>query len=422
VTGGPGWEQPAPSRRPALAAVLIAGLLVLVGVRQLEPGGDDEALPGVPIEVVEEPLPPPEPTPVGPAAPPVQRWIRLDQTPGLLQQPAPAVWTGSRLVVWTGTLTAVWDAVRDVWHAGAPSPARHDGGWSATWAGHEVLYFGGVDDGATHAGLLAYQPQDDQWWVGQSAPVSGRVRHAAVWDGTRLHVWGGLSDDAALADGASYEPATDSWEPIPPAPISPRADAAAVWLEATGELVVWGGSDGERQLLDGAAYRPADGRWRQIPDAPWEHREPPAVTSDGEHRLFVWGLPAAGLHLPDGAVYDALTDTWAPLPDLLAQERAGASALYVDGTLVVWGGWDRRLEAGRTDGFALDLAARRWRQIPPADMVPRLNPVLAWVDTPTVQGLLVWGGQAADGPRSDGALHTGPLVRPPVPRGGTVGR
>jgi hypothetical protein len=81
---------------------------------------------------------------------------------------------------------------------------------------------------------------------------------------------------------------------------------------------------------------------------------------------------------------------------------------------VVWGGFDRRLERTRQDGFAVEPASWRWRQIPEAPIERRYEATAVWIDTDLRQGLLVWGGRWRQTMRTDGAFYPGPAVRPLV--------
>lgn len=403
------WEAPRSARRIPAWIWPLCGALVIALAVQIARAPEEPALPGLPVEVVEEPAPAtdPTPTPARRTVPdPSDRWIPVPTAPVPLGGDLPSTWTGRELIVWNGEETVGWTPGEDLWRRLEP---RADGfllaGWTATWTGNDILYVGvAYERGVLVTRMLGYSPATDAWSERAAPPLAARVEQSVAWDGERLHVWGGgrpaFAEDP-FDDGASYDPSTDTWTVMPPGPLLGRVGPSLAWLSEVGELVVWGGTDdGVRQLVDGAAYRPEEGTWRRLPDAPWTSTLPPATTADGRH-LYAWGLPEAGLHLPDGMVYDAVTDTWEPLPDLLAQERAGASAtLTDDGLLVVWGGLDRRLEQPRRDGFVVDLAAERWRQIPPAP-VGHQGATVTWLSTPDSQGLLVWG------PEAGGALYPG---------------
>jgi hypothetical protein len=187
----------------------------------------------------------------------------------------------------------------------------------------------------------------------------------------------------------------------------------AVWTGT--HVLVWGGrgdtQSPEAWLSDGALFDPSSGEWAAMDPLPVEFSFPPAVAWSGE-QLLVWGLPADGWHLPDGWAFDVATGSWSELPSLLNQERANATAAWLSTPptssnvvlhqppLVVWGGLDRQLREGRTDGFVLDPTSHRWRQIPPAKLAARVQPAIVW----TGDRLLVWGGRWRASVFTDGAV------------------
>lgn len=309
----------------------------------------------------------------------------------------------------------------DRWERLPAAPIERSTGWAAVWTGEEVVYWGGVGTGADRpVDGAAFAPGRRAWRQIAAAPVDGRVDAAAVATPGAIVFWGGqqprgaTGDGRVLSDGAAYDPDSDTWSLLPVAGLSPRADPVAVWTGA--HVLVWGCRPGGRSpqawLADGALFDPTSGEWEPMPPAPVEFTFPPAVAWTGD-QLLVWGLPAEGLHLLSGWAFDVASQRWSPLPRLLNQERAHATAAWMPpatsagGTsdeppLAVWGGLDRRLRSGRPDGFVLDPTTHRWRQIPPADLSPRLEPAVVW----TTDRLLVWGGRWRARVYTDGAAYT----------------
>lgn len=271
-----GWRHPVP--------VILVGLLGLVGCSQSPP--EEAGREGPTDETAHEPA---EPVPEG-----------------------------------------TWQALPD-----APIATRFN--HTATWAGEQLLVWGGQDQDSRRitADGAAWDPATGQWQHLSTAPVEPRWGHEAVWSGDELLVWGGTAGPDHLAecytDGARYDPASDTWEPIPTAPGSSRCGATAVW---TGEeMIAFGGYSGPGppgpgdRRDDGVAYDPDTGRWRVLPAAPIPPRAGGVAAWTGERMVVYGGHSQAGqgdtgfVYRADGAAYDPETDTWrelaeSPLPAL----------------------------------------------------------------------------------------------------------
>jgi hypothetical protein len=462
-----GWEDVPRPRGRGIAAIL--GVLVaVVGVALLvRVGVDEEAdLPGRGLVVDETPSPEATATPAedstgteGPEATegsaptedapppggaprstvspnpldPSNRWQPLSSPPFAGGIRGPGVWDGHRMILWPGAGSGgIYAPDVDAWASLPAAPIQRTAGWTATWTGREVLYWGGLDDaGAPTADGAALDPDAARWRRIPPSPLSPRTGHSATWGGGRLWVFGGRDDTGRLlGDGASFDPATQTWEPLPPGPLAGRVAPTLAWFDAdadadadaeadaeadddadgdpaddpAGELIVWGGLDGREDVrgdasrTDGARYRPGDG-WQPMTSAPVPLRRLPATAWTGVEacpetgacgNLHVWGRPAAALSERDGYTYDAFRDEWSELPLLLGQTRSDAIGLWTGQITIVFGGRDQFDRVWRSDGFIFDANSERWRQIPrlPRDLGPQ--PIVLW----TGEELLVWGDGA----------------------------
>jgi hypothetical protein len=367
-----------------------------------------------------------------------RRWAPMSPPPFTGGMRGPGIWDGQRLVLWPGSGTGGVYAPRvDAWASLPAAPEDRTAGWSATWTGEEVLYWGGLDSrGRPTADGLALDPDGFRWRRLPAAPIAARSHHSAVWGGGRLWVFGGRdARGQPLADGAAYDPATGTWEWLPSAPLGGRTDATLAWVpdpvasrdcdggvepgtcrpvspgadaeRRTGSLLVWGGLDGAEDardgagLMDGARYRLGDG-WVRIAPAPVPLRGRAATAWTGAaawpgappcdqpipcHLLLAWGRPAVTLSERDGYAYDVRRDRWERLPLLLGQTRSDAAAAWSGEAIIVFGGRDQFDRTWRADGYFFAPGTYRWRQIPRLllDVGPR--PVVAW----TGEELLVWG-------------------------------
>ena len=191
-----------------------------------------------------------------------------------------------------------------------------------------------------------YNPQTDTWAPisNENAP-SARCGHTAVWSGRVMVVWGGVkSNHSVLESGGRYEPATDRWLPMSTlnAPAG-RVLHTAVWMGSL--MVVWGGSPGFSQepLDTGGRYDPSSDTWTSTSTsrAPAPRTEHTAVWTGS--LMVVWGglgpFDGTPPGLDTGGRYDPVTDTWSATTTASAPAaRAGHTAIWTGGFMLVWGG------------------------------------------------------------------------------------
>lgn len=88
---------------------------------------------------------------------------------------------GDAVIVLGGTAVA-YDVATGAWRdlAGMPGALVDDSTMPATWTGAEVL-----------VGGFAYDPAVDEWWALAEPPMPLTSRPVATWAGTELVLWGG---------------------------------------------------------------------------------------------------------------------------------------------------------------------------------------------------------------------------------------
>ncbi len=312
-----------------------------------------------------------------------------------------AVWTGNRMVVWGGmdldgsfATGGLYDPATDSWTttptAGAPS-ARN--GHTALWAGDSLLIWGGRDS----VGVLdtggRYDPSQNDWTPISvtDAPVA-RSGHTAIWTGDSMVVWGGNAG-GMLNTGGRYDPLTDAWVATSTidAP-SPRSDHTAVWTGST--MIAWGGSDGD-PLNTGGRYHPATDSW--MPTATVGAASPrgghTAVWTGNS--MLVWGgsfwTDFLEFYLGTGSRYDPATDTWVSVSTPGAPAaRTAHTAVLAGNQMLIWGGSDGDNSTPLLDtGGRYDLDTNVWAPISMIDAPTGRNLHTAvWADGT----MLVWGG------------------------------
>jgi hypothetical protein len=170
------------------------------------------------------------------------------------------------------------------------------------------------------------------------APLSPRESHTAAWTGDEMIIWGGQAGSDAQAetfgDGAAFDPASGTWRTIAPAPIGPRARHSAVW---TGnEMLVMGGTErafGSGDSLQAAAYDPQTDTWRRIASLPSARTDATALLVDGRVVLAGGATPPSGPRASSLLVYDIAADRWseiavgAPVFDAVATEDGSVTVV-----------------------------------------------------------------------------------------------
>lgn len=249
---------------------------------------------------------------------------------------------------------------------------------------------------------------------------------------------GGGGAERTVAATATVQWENGAWGTVT-SDVDAMAYATAVW---TGEeLVVWGGDDPSSVEFDGGwtgvAYDPATKVWRSIAAAPGGLTEPFMVVAaaawSGEEVIF-WMQSDHRYREIDydmgGLAYDPVRDRWRRLPPPPFPIRAGATAVWAGGSLVVWGGTARPaaaispgavphdgpstagdhmveirpLESSNfRDGAAYDPDRNRWREVPSA---PRADwNTVAATDDAIV--LLQWQPLVLSGQANGGDISAG---------------
>ncbi|MFP3907907.1 MAG: kelch repeat-containing protein, partial [Acidimicrobiales bacterium] len=242
------------------------------------------------------------------------------------------------------------------------------------------------------------------WETLSGAPIEARLNSSATWSGDRLFVWGGGDAEGVEADGAVFDPSTQGWSTVPAAPIEPRWGHHAFW--AGDRLLVWGGTAGPDHLAecftDGALYDPASSTWEAIPPAPGADQRcgASAVWTDDELVVFGGyddtGPPTPGSVLGDGAAFDPDTGEWRSIPSAPVEPRYSADAVWTGREVIVVGGTG---DAGPDevgsplgDGAAYDPGSDQWRTIASWPLEPRTGAAAVW----SGDEMVVVGGREVD--------------------------
>lgn len=266
--------------------------------------------------------------------------------------------------------------------------------------------------------------------LSRTGEPSPRWGHAAQWTGTdappewvnSLIVWGGCNGSTLpqrsacssfLADGARYDEPLRRWHPLPAhGSPSPRAHAGSLWT--AGDFLVWGGCRDSAaacrdKLGDGAVLHAASARWEPLPPGP-SPRSHFALATTGK-RAILWGGArtegARDVGLADGALLRLTNGRWewqtvssenSPSP------RFGATAVVVGNRAIFWGGCARqgvfRCAEYPAGGAIFDFDTETWEPLPAPEFSGRTGHTMSVIG----RYVVIWGGEGADGPRTDGLL------------------
>ena len=132
-----------------------------------------------------------------------------------------------------------------------------------------------------------------------------------------------------------------------------------------------GHTDGHVPWMD--VFDPNTGTWRQLADAPHSRDHFQAGIIDG--RIYVAGGRRSSfatgqtfeLTVPEVDVYDLANGTWSTLPSSsnIPTPRAGASAVVLQGHLIVIGGESGAQQTAHSEVEAFDPATGRWTSLAP---------------------------------------------------------
>ena len=305
-------------------------------------------------------------------------WRMLPTAPIAVDDSLTSAWTGKQLIVYgrrgTSEVAASYDPAANSWTKLA-APDETASPWSdgAVWTGKEVLFW-------SPFGSDALNPTTKTWRHLKGSVPGGII----AWTGREAIGWGGGCCGDAWSNGAAYNPRTDAFRKLPRSPLAPSQGPVGAWDGRELLLFVSGltpdGKPYPSRLARAAAYNPRTNRWRRIAPLPSQGG---TATWDGHELLVV----ASGTRGQSAFAYKPPTNRWRRLASLPTPRR-GATAVWIGGRLLVWGGENLRGTAAVRDGVAYQPSTNRWSPLPRSPLRPRDGATVAW----TGRALIVWGG------------------------------
>ncbi len=292
-----------------------------------------------------------------------------------------SVWTGQEMIVWGGEGTgrffadgAAYDPTTDTWRMLAPSPLSARNAPAAVWTGDEVLLWGGHGDSGGQTDGAAYDPATDTWRPIADAPMTSDGLPQAVWTGEQMLVVAGFNSVTA----AAYDPGSDTWRSMPPVPGQPLGhEMRAVWTGT--HMILRGEYRNAGPSMDMAGglftYDPAGDRWSELPPTGHDNAYLTNLAFTGEHLLRVTQEPGALV-----TRYDFDTETWVGIARWPQDPWPMETSVWTGDQVLLWGGGD--------DALLIDPDTGTFTTTPAGGGPKRIYPAAVWAD-----GILVvWGG------------------------------
>jgi hypothetical protein len=250
--------------------------------------------------------------------------------------------------------TDEWSSVR------FPMQSMVWGSVAMVWTGNDVLFWGyPYHSPREPAFAFAYRPETGEWRPFDTGPLPFREWFGATWAGTELIVWGGsdhfgMSLAPGAGDGAAYDPATNTWRVLSVSPLPDLYRPSLLWDGS--RVLVWGYA--MSSLPTGASYDRAADNWTTF-------AVPPTEVGNSTHAVTAWTgreLIAAdrtsGLTLapvPRTAAYDPDAQSWRLLDDPPGGAACDSTGVWTGSELIVWGGTTDCDDDYRRGGFRLRL-------------------------------------------------------------------
>ena len=299
--------------------------------------------------------------------------------------------------------------VGDTWTATASAPSAR-GGQTAVWTGAEMIIWGG-SSGDTTGGK--YNPSTDTWVATSTTNApDARGGNTAVWTGTEMIIWGGSVGGGLVSPfyfntGGRYNPITDSW--IATTTINApegRDSHTAIWTGS--EMIIWGGAYVDaffmpHYLNTGGKYSPSTNTWTatSTTNAAEGRAGHTAVWTGGE--MIVWGGVTASGNLSTGGIYNPNLNGWAVINTTNAPTgRVRHTAVWTGSQMIIWGGYDSN---DTNTGGRYNRGTNSWTATSAVN-APEARGLHTAIWTGTE--MIVWGGH--DGPVGD--LNTGGRYNP----------
>lgn len=203
-----------------------------------------------------------------------------------------------------------------------------------------------------------------------------------------------------------------SWDAIPNISTNQYTTKAS-YAYYNNKFFVWSGEDNTYLSYDntGAYYVPALNTWTNMEtlNAPVGRYGNVTAIDQVSGWMLVWGgvtaRNAAGAETSitnTGGTFDLLYNSWSAMPNGPLAARTGHTAVWGNGTMIIWGGHNPNLPANYNDGAAYYRPTQTWTAIAACPLAARYNHSAIWTST---NKMIIWGGTNGTTIFSDGAAY-----------------
>ncbi|GAB3027830.1 Kelch repeat-containing protein [Spirosoma pulveris] len=236
--------------------------------------------------------------------------------------------------------TGTWQTL--VPNSGSPT-ARHEAAY--VQAGDRFYLMGGRGIKP----VQVYEPIGKNWTNAVATPIELHHFQAVTMEGL-VYVVGALTgnfpEEPSVSNVYIYNPTTDKWLLGPEVPLSRRRGTAGAVAYNKKIYVVGGNTRGHNagyvNWFD--EFDPATNTWKVMPDAPHARDHFQAVVIG--NKLYAAGGRRSSqntgqtfmLTVPEVDIYDFTTGQWSTSTNPIPTQRAGTTAVALDGNVVVIGG------------------------------------------------------------------------------------
>jgi len=287
---------------------------------------------------------------------------------------------------------ATYDPRSETWTTVAEAPVPLGPGSAAVVGGHAYLLLSG--HGSSHpsvrSAFLAFDAETGRWSE-LAHPGGGGMQMLAPHGGTVI-AYHSTQENGVRPD-LIYNAARDTWAELPPDPLQPSFDRTFVGTPVG--AILFGIEDVAQPGVEPATYRAAllqVDRWRRLPDSEivgwnpmWSLLESHLININidmvdgGETNNY-------GRLYPTGGIFDIESRSWKPLPDT-PKTRGDFDGIYAAGGRFIVSG----------QGWVFDGIAGRWIALDRPRGAPHAEAAAVWMD----ESLVVWGGVRWHGSRGE---------------------
>lgn len=257
-----------------------------------------------------------------------------------------------------------------------------------------MMIFGGVRDDDQFSPFnntaYLYRPLENLWQPlkkGALQPTSHQV--LGGYKGEYFVFGGRLQSEELSRDSFRLSPGGQVWRKLSNSPINPRMRHSINLTED--KAIIFGGQSPVHKALNWGYYDYKRNAWFSQVLPPNIENRVSHIAEAIEGRLFIWGGFGNGQKRDNGYLLDVATRRWSQLPKSPLSARTNARSAIIGTKILIWGG--SNMEENANTGALFDLETQEWTKVPPIpdrNYRSLKNPTLTYLGN---QKVLLWGGR-----------------------------